>query len=74
MGNDISVIDHFLDVFSRYIDSGFGLISGDVGFLVTVLIGIDATLAAFGLGTRRGRRHPGFREEGPLCRLFRASS
>ena len=46
MGNDTRIIDHFLDVFSRYIDSGFGLISGDVGFLVTVLIGIDGTLAA----------------------------
>lgn len=46
MGNDVAVIDQFLDVFSRYIDSGFGLIAGDVGFLVKVLIGIDAVLAA----------------------------
>ena len=46
MGNDIAVIDRFLDIFSRYIDSGFGLIAGDVGFLVKVLIGIDAVLAA----------------------------
>ena len=46
MGGDVGVIDHFLDVFSRYIDGGFGLISGDVGFLVAVLIGIDSTLAA----------------------------
>jgi len=46
MGNDVGVIDHFLDIFSRYIDSGFGLISGDVGFLVAVLIGVDSTLAA----------------------------
>jgi type IV secretion system protein TrbL len=46
MGNDIAVIDRFLDIFSRYIDSGFGLIAGDVGFLVKVLIGIDAALAA----------------------------
>ncbi len=46
MGNDIAVIDRFVDVFSRYIDSGFGLISGDVGFLVKVLIGIDVVLAA----------------------------
>ena len=52
MSNDTSVIDHFLDVFSRYIDSGFGLISGDVGFLVVVLVGIDGTLAglAWALG------------------------
>lgn len=46
MENDIAVIDRFVDVFSRYIDSGFGLISGDVGFLVKVLIGIDVVLAA----------------------------
>ena len=46
MGNDIAVIDRFVVVFSRYIDSGFGLISGDVGFLVKVLIGIDVVLAA----------------------------
>ena len=46
MGNNTAVIDQFLDIFSRYIDSGFGLIAGDVGFLVKVLIGIDATLAA----------------------------
>ena len=46
MGSDTGVIDHFLDVYSRYIDSGFGLISGDVGFLVAVLIGVDSTLAA----------------------------
>ena len=46
MSNNVAVIDYFLDVFSRYIDSGFGLIAGDVGFLVKILIGIDATLAA----------------------------
>src|SRR6266852_1844741 len=46
MANDIAVIDRFLDIFSRYIDSGFGLISGDVGFLVKILIGIDIVLAA----------------------------
>jgi type IV secretion system protein TrbL len=46
MGNDIAVIDRFLDIFSRYIDSVFGLIAGDVGFLLKVLIGIDVVLAA----------------------------
>src|SRR5216684_3715332 len=46
MGNDLAVIDRFLDIFSRYIDSGFGLISGDVGFLVKILIGVDVVLAA----------------------------
>jgi type IV secretion system protein TrbL len=43
--DDLSVIDRFLDVFIRYIDSGFGLLGGDVGFLTSVLIGIDITLA-----------------------------
>src|SRR5688572_30345794 len=31
--------------FIAYIDSGFGLLGGDVAFLTTVLIGIDITLA-----------------------------
>ena len=39
------VIDGFLDTFARYIDSGFGLIHGDVGFLASTLIVIDVTLA-----------------------------
>src|SRR3546814_626563 len=39
------VIDRFLDLFGRYIDSGFGLIGGDVGFLASALIVIDVTLA-----------------------------
>jgi type IV secretion system protein TrbL len=43
--DDLNVIDRFLDAFIRYIDSGFGLLGGDVGFLTTVLIGIDITLA-----------------------------
>lgn len=40
------VIDRFLDVFARYIDSGFGLLQGEVAFLATSLIVIDVTLAA----------------------------
>lgn len=40
------VIDHFLKVFTRYIDSGFGLLSGEVAFIATTLIVIDVTLAA----------------------------
>ncbi|OYX06926.1 MAG: P-type conjugative transfer protein TrbL [Rhizobiales bacterium 32-66-8] len=40
------VIDHFLEVFTRYIDSGFGLLHGDVAFVATTLIVIDVTLAA----------------------------
>src|SRR5688572_19049584 len=43
--DDLNVIDRFLGVFIRYIDSGFGLLGGDVAFLTTVLIGIDITLA-----------------------------
>jgi type IV secretion system protein TrbL len=34
-----------MDAFIRYIDSGFGLLGGDVGFLTATLIGIDITLA-----------------------------
>jgi type IV secretion system protein TrbL len=43
--NDVTVIDHFLDVFSRYIDSGFGLLHGEVAFLTATLVVIDMTLA-----------------------------
>jgi type IV secretion system protein TrbL len=40
------VIDRFLEVFTRYIDSGFGLLGGEVAFVATTLIVIDITLAA----------------------------
>jgi type IV secretion system protein TrbL len=40
------VIDRFLEVFTRYIDSGFGLLNGEVAFLATTLVAIDITLAA----------------------------
>src|SRR5690606_40805818 len=43
--NDISVIDRFLSVFSSYIDSGFGLLGGEVAFLTATLVLIDITLA-----------------------------
>ncbi len=43
--NDLSVIDRFLDVFSHYIDSGFGLLHGEVAFLTATLVAIDMTLA-----------------------------
>ena len=43
--NDMNVIDRFLAAFIRYIDSGFGLLGGDVAFLTSVLVGIDITLA-----------------------------
>ena len=40
------VIDHFLEVFTRYIDGGFGLLRPEVAFIATTLIVIDVTLAA----------------------------
>jgi type IV secretion system protein TrbL len=39
------VIDNFLGVFTQYIDSGFGLVKGDVQWLAGILIAIDITLA-----------------------------
>jgi type IV secretion system protein TrbL len=40
------VIDQFLEVFTRYIDSGFGLLGNEVAFIAATLIVIDVTLAA----------------------------
>src|SRR3546814_18489627 len=42
---DLNVIDRFMVTFIRYTDIGFGLLTGDVAFLTTILIGIDITLA-----------------------------
>jgi type IV secretion system protein TrbL len=42
---DLNVIDRFMAAFIQYIDSGFGLLHGDVAFLTTALVGIDITLA-----------------------------
>ncbi|MBB3862463.1 type IV secretion system protein TrbL [Novosphingobium hassiacum] len=44
--NDTGVIDSFLSVFTSYIDSGFGLLGGEIGFLSSTLIVIDVTIAA----------------------------
>ena len=56
--NDVTIIDRFLDTFSRYIDSGFGLLHGEVAFLTATLIVIDMTLAglfwAMGHATGQG--------------------
>jgi type IV secretion system protein TrbL len=56
--NDVTVIDRFLDTFSRYIDSGFGLLQGEVAFLTATLIAIDMTIAglfwAMSHATRQG--------------------
>ena len=43
--NDVTVIDRFLNVFSTYIDSGFGLLGSEVAFLTATLVVIDMTLA-----------------------------
>ncbi|SDG96194.1 P-type conjugative transfer protein TrbL [Pelagibacterium luteolum] len=43
--NNTGVIDRFLDTFTTYIDSGFGLLGGEIAFLTTTLIVIDITLA-----------------------------
>lgn len=43
---DLTVIDRFTETFSKYIDSGFGLLGGDVTFLSSTLVVIDITLAA----------------------------
>lgn len=43
--NNVNVIDQFTDTFARYIDSGFGLVGGDVSSLAAILIAIDMTLA-----------------------------
>jgi type IV secretion system protein TrbL len=45
MMNDSTIIDQFLQTFTHYIDSGFGLLNGDVVALSSILIGIDMTLA-----------------------------
>jgi hypothetical protein len=43
--NDTGVIDNFLQVFTTYIDSGFGLLGDEIAFLSTTLIAIDLTIA-----------------------------
>ncbi|MFT9073231.1 P-type conjugative transfer protein TrbL [Gluconobacter potus] len=45
MQQGTGVIDNFLAIFTQYIDSGFGLVQGDVHWLAGVLITIDITLA-----------------------------
>ncbi len=44
--SNTGVIDQFLNVFTQYIDSGFGLLQGDVKWLAATLIAIDLVLAA----------------------------
>ncbi|MHA6912846.1 P-type conjugative transfer protein TrbL [Ralstonia pseudosolanacearum] len=56
--NDVSIIDRFLNTFSTYIDSGFGLLQGEVAYLTATLVAIDMTLAglywALGHATGQG--------------------
>ncbi len=40
------IIDQFLETFTRSIDSGFGLLGGEVSYLASTLVAIDITLAA----------------------------
>lgn len=43
--DDIGVIDRFLNIFSAYIDTGFGLLNGEIRYLTATLIAIDITIA-----------------------------
>ncbi|MGY2488416.1 P-type conjugative transfer protein TrbL [Cupriavidus sp. CP313] len=56
--NDVAIIDRFLNTFSTYIDSGFGLLRGEVAFLTATLVAIDMTIAglywALGHATGQG--------------------
>lgn len=44
--DDLGVIDRFLNIFSQYIDTGFGLLNGEVAFLSATLVAIDIALVA----------------------------
>jgi type IV secretion system protein TrbL len=50
--NDLGIIDRFTDVFTRYIDSGFGLLGSDVSFLSSALLALDITLAGLAWALR----------------------
>ena len=65
--NDVTIIDRFLDTFSRYIDSGFGLLQGEVSYLTATLVAIDMTLA--GLYWALG--HASGQGEDVMARLIR---
>jgi type IV secretory pathway TrbL component len=49
------VIDGFLATFTQYIDSGFGLVQGDVRWLASVLIAVDNSSPASSGRWRRTR-------------------
>lgn len=43
--NNTGIIDRFLETFTAYIDSGFGLLGSEVAFLSSTLIALDIVLA-----------------------------
>ena len=43
--DDLSIIDRFTQTFINYIESGFGLLQGEVFLLTTVIVSIDIVLA-----------------------------
>jgi len=43
--DNLGVIDRYLAIFSQYIDSGFGLLGGEVAWLTGILVALDVTLA-----------------------------
>ncbi|MDK1494567.1 P-type conjugative transfer protein TrbL [Sinorhizobium sp. 7-81] len=43
--NNTGIIDRFLETFTSYIDSGFGLLGSEVSFLSSTLIAIDIVIA-----------------------------
>ncbi len=43
--DDLNVADRFTETFLGFIDSGFGLLGPDVGFLIRILVTIDIVLA-----------------------------
>lgn len=45
MNGGTGVVDSFTNTFTTYIDSGFGLLHGEVTYLASTLIAIDITLA-----------------------------
>ena len=65
--DDVAVIDRFLNVFSTYIDSGFGLLGGEVAFLTATLVVIDMTIA----GVFWALNHASGQGDDVLARLIR---
>ncbi len=65
--NDVTIIDQFLNTFAAYIDSGFGLLRGEVAFLTATLIVIDMTIA----GLYWAMSHATGQGEDVIARLLR---